>query len=213
MQILLQIISRFLPPFCPLAPLSCCQKTRLQNSTHTIPPLCSILWSWHKHDLFLLWQRGTLYSHPTYCGVWTSPPHCTTGASFIHPFILHTTNAWPLHMEGTKYMFTECMNEWSLYAKLNGYNQLMDFSQSVSCWEGCLGTAGSDKPVLETTGSAQGRQVFDSHVTGTRVTCKHRMTRRMLIVQRQTQWSQWACKAQSILSPQLHSLVRKEQCF
>ena len=104
-------------------------------------------------------------------------PHCTTGASFTHPFILHTTNAWLLHMEGTKYMFTECTNEWSLYAKLNGYNQLMDFSQSVSGWAGCLGIARSDKPVLETTGSAQRRQVFESHFTGTRATCKHNMSR------------------------------------
>lgn len=180
MQILLHIISHFLPPFCPLAPLSCCQKTRLQNPTHTIPPLCSVLWSWHKHDLFLLWERGTLSSYLRYLVVWISSPPCTTGASFIYPFILHTTNAWLLHMVGTKYMFTECMNEWSLYAKLSGYNQLMDFSWSVSCWEGCLGIARSDKPVLETTCSAQRRQVFDSHFTGTRAPCKHSMTRWML---------------------------------
>ena len=152
---------------------------KLDFRTQLLPYLLCVAFCDHDTNMISFFSDKEALYPPTSCSVVYGSllPHCTTGASFIHPFILHTTNAWLLHMEGTKYMFTECMNEWSLYAKLNGYNQLMDFSQSVSCWEGCLGIAGSDKPLLETTGSAQRRQVFNSHVIGTRATCKHSMTR------------------------------------
>ena len=111
MQILLHIISHFLPPFCPLAPLSCCQKTRLQNSTPTIPPLCSILWSWHKHDLFLLWQRGTLSSYLTFCGVWIYPPPLHY-RGFIYPSFHSSHNKCMAATHGGYWIHVYWVHEW-----------------------------------------------------------------------------------------------------